>query len=134
MKALALLLCLSLCGCMSLGFVPCNGTVQSVSNISDLTCWAGKGDKQAQLNLGEIYELGIGVPVNLKRARGLYAAAASATPNTTYVYSPPVGSETYGRVIPMNMGIATAGLDDAKIALARVTAKLDSIAHISGPQ
>jgi hypothetical protein len=124
MKALLPLLCMSLSGCISLGLAPCNGTAQSVSSISDLTCWAGKGDKQAQLSLGEIYELGIGVPVDLKRARGLYAAAASAKPSTTYVYSPPVGSETYGRVIPVTTGVATPGLKDAQMALVRVTEKL----------
>jgi hypothetical protein len=134
MKALALLLCSSLSGCMSLGLAPCNGTPQSATSITDLQCWSGKGDKQAQFALGQIYESGAGVPINLKRARSFYASAASATPSTIYVYSPPVGNESYGRVIPMTSGIAAPGLAEAHVALARVTAKLNDIARETAPQ
>jgi hypothetical protein len=120
----SLLICLLLTGCASLGFGSCAGSAATATSISDLSCWAGKGDKQAQYALGQIYETGSGMPQNLKRARNFYAAAASATPNTIYVYSPPVGSESYGRVIPMTTGTAAPGLEAAKVALARVTEKL----------
>jgi uncharacterized protein len=120
MKALAPLLCVLASGCASLGFAPCAATVQSASSVTDLACWAGKGDKQAQFALGQRYETGQGVPISLKRARSLYAAAASATPSTIYVYSPPVGKESYGRVIPMNTGAGQAGLPKAAVALSRV--------------
>ena len=81
------------------------------------------GDKQALFELGRRYETGNGVPIDLKRARRYYRAAANPTPNTIPVYSPPVGKST-GQVLFLNTGRGAPGLPAAKTALARVTAAL----------
>jgi len=120
-----LLVLLLLSGCAGLGIGSCAGSPATATSDADLSCWAGKGDKQAQYALGQMYEFGTGVPQDLKRARKLYSAAASVTPNTVYVYLPPVGKESYGRVLPKNAGPPTPGLPEAKEALERVERKLN---------
>lgn len=80
---------------------------------------ARSGEKQAQLELGSRYEAGEGVPIDLARARTLYAAAAARSGGTTYVYSPPVEKEGRGRVIAVSSGPVSEGLPDAQARLAR---------------
>jgi hypothetical protein len=83
-------------------------------------------DKTAQFALGQRYESGDGVPVDLKMARRLYQAAATPSGGTTYVYSPPVGAESTGRTLALNAGPAEPGLPEARNALERINAKLES--------
>jgi hypothetical protein len=92
----------------------------SPAEIAALQCAAGRGSKSAQLALGIRYEEGTGVPKDYWKAAKLYRQAATSTPNTTYVYSPPVGKEKVGRVIPVNIGTAEPGLAEAAFRLARL--------------
>ncbi len=75
------------------------------------------GDKRALLELGIAYEEGRTVPVDLKRARALYRAAASTTGGTIFVYQPPVRKGGAGSVMPVNMGPVVPGLAEAKARL-----------------
>ena len=59
-----------------------------------------------------------------RRAAQLYRAAGSPSGGTLYVYSPPVGSEKAGRVIPVNAGPRQPGLPEAQSRLA--------LLHLSG--
>ena len=70
------------------------------------------GDKQAQLTLGRRFEQGAGVPQDPDRACRLYAMASRTTGGTMYVYSPPVGREKAGRVIPVSTPVSH-GLPEA---------------------
>lgn len=74
----------------------------------------------AQLRLGEAYEAGIGVERDYERAARLYRQAAAFQSGTTYVYSPPVGREKSGRVIPVRTGADQPGLAQAKLRLAKL--------------
>jgi hypothetical protein len=117
-----------LAGCTSLSPEPCpqittDTAIGSPAEITALQCNAARGAKFAQLALGIRYEEGIGVPLDLKKAARLYRQAATATPNTTYVYSPPVGTEKAGRVIPINLGPAEPGLPEAARRLALIKMK-----------
>ncbi len=75
---------------------------------------AAAGDKQAQLNLGIRYEEGRGVPVDLARAESLYRLAASDDPKQNWVYTPPVGNGTSGRVVAVDRAAAKLGLLEAR--------------------
>ena len=81
--------------------------------LQQLAYRAQAGDKQAQLELGIRFEEGRGVPVDAKRAMGLYRMAASDSGGTMWVYTPPVGNETKGRVMPINTGPRLPGLEEA---------------------
>lgn len=76
------------------------------------SAWAG--NKQAQLELGIRFEEGRGVTQDPGRARKLYAKAARDSGGTIWVYTPPVGNGTKGRVIPVNTGPKQSGLAEAK--------------------
>jgi len=82
--------------------------------ISTLGAKAQSGDKHAQLELGIRFEEGRGVERDLKKARKLYAKAAASSGGRIWVYSPPVGNGTSGRVIPVNAGPKQSGLAEAK--------------------
>ncbi len=88
--------------------------------LPDLARMAQGGSKLAQLELGIRFEEGRGVAQDLSKAKELYAKAASASGGTIWVYSPPVGNGTKGRVIPVNAGPKLAGLVEAKRRLERV--------------
>ena len=75
---------------------------------------AKRGDKQALLALGIRFEKGLGVARDLDKARKLYRQAAADSGGTIWVYSPPVGNGTSGRVIPVNAGARQVGLTEAK--------------------
>lgn len=79
-----------------------------------VTSRARAEDKHAQLELGIRFEEGRGVPVDVGRARRLYRQAASDSGGTVWVYSPPVGNGTKGRVMPVETGRRQAGLREAK--------------------
>jgi len=84
------------------------------AEIGSLARRAQAGDKQAQLELGIRFEEGRGVARDLNKARKLYAKAATGSGGTIWVYSPPVGNGTKGRVIPVNSGPKQVGLAEAK--------------------
>jgi len=90
-------------------------------SIANLECWADQGDRLAQYALGRAYERGeAGVTPNRDQAIHYYRQAAKAIPNRTFVYSPPVGKESYGRVIPVTVGPPSPGLPEAEEALKRL--------------
>jgi hypothetical protein len=94
-------------------------------SLNSLARMAQSGDKNAQLELGIRFEEGIGVPVDLGKARRLYGEAATATGGTIWVYSPPVGNGTSGRVIPLDRGPRQAGLLEAARRLEALAARTD---------
>jgi len=81
---------------------------------------ASAGDKQAQLDLGIRYEEGRGVPVDVPKAKKLYRLAAADSGARSWVYSPPTGNGTAGRVIPIKGGPVRSGLVEARSRLARL--------------
>jgi hypothetical protein len=117
MRALILLLLLAQTGCAAAFLGHCG------RSEGETACAAFRGDKMELYELGRRSEFGDGVPIDLKRARDLYRAAASSTPETIYVYSPGINGAA-GRVIPVNTGRGGPGLADAKAALLRVKAAL----------
>lgn len=76
------------------------------------------GDKQALFKLGLAYADGTGVNRDCKIARRLLSQAATDTGGTLWVYSPPVGNGTTGRVIPIDRGPKQPGLKSASDLLA----------------
>ncbi len=93
---------------------------KEAGEIQSLARRAQAGDKYAQLELGIRYEEGDGVERNLTRAKKLYKAAASDDGGKIWVYSPPVGNGTSGRVIPVDAGPKRYGLAEAKVRLGRL--------------
>lgn len=79
---------------------------------------AKAGDKRAQFSLALAYADGAGVPKDCDQARRLLRLAATETGGTIWVYSPPVGNGTQGRVIPINQGPRQPGLRSAQQLLA----------------
>jgi hypothetical protein len=105
---------ISLAGCasssyMGIGFAP----GAAAQDLQGLAQRAQAGDKQAQLDLGIAYEEGLGVERNLHIAKSLYRKAASESGGTIWVYTPPVGNGTSGRVMPVNLGVKQGGLAEA---------------------
>ncbi|MCG8504605.1 MAG: sel1 repeat family protein [Sphingomonadales bacterium] len=88
--------------------------------LAELKTQACGGSKLAQYELARAHETGDGIAADPARAVAWYRAAAETVGGTTYVYSPPVGSETYGRVIPVTTGPARPGLAAAQYALGRL--------------
>lgn len=72
------------------------------------------GGKQAQFELGVAFAEGDSVERDCSKARRLLGLAAADTGGTIWVYSPPVGNGTRGRVIPINQGPKQPGLKSAK--------------------
>ena len=81
---------------------------------------AQAGVKAAQLELGIRFEEGRGVERDLGKARALYRLAASTSGGQIWIYSPPVGNGSSGRVIPVNTGPKQVGLAEAKRRLEAV--------------
>lgn len=96
--------------------IPLTGAVDPA--LRSLAARASAGDKQAQLELGIAFEEGRGVPFNSGRAEKLYRLAASDSGGKSWVYSPPVGDGSIGRVIPVDLGTPQTGLLEAKQRLA----------------
>lgn len=92
-----------------------NGNV----GLQSLARAARAGDKEAQLRLGDRFAQGDGVPRNLACARSLYEDAAKTTGGTSWIYSPPVGKEGRGRVIPVTTPVSS-GLSEAVERLKRL--------------
>lgn len=81
-----------------------------------LACEAGRGDQAAQYRAGLIRE----VEGDFKAAAKFYKRAAAPRSGQIAVYSPPVGKETYGRVMMLDGGPSSPGHDGARLALARL--------------
>lgn len=79
---------------------------------------AAGGDRTAQYELALRYETGNGVPRDLPRAKRLYRLAGSDSGGTMFVYSPPVGKQKTGTMIP----IATPKVYGVAAARARLAA------------
>jgi hypothetical protein len=82
--------------------------------VQALAARASAGDKQAQLDLGIRFEEGSGVARDLTTAKKLYGQAASDSGGTIWVYTPPVGNGTSGRVVPVQSGTKQYGLAEAQ--------------------
>lgn len=89
--------------------------------LAELSCWAQQDNQLAQHALGLAYEKGIGVRANQKAALRYYRAAARTIPDRVFVYVPPVGEKTSGRVMPVNTGQGRPGLPEAKDAVRRMS-------------
>lgn len=57
------------------------------------------------------------MPQDIGKARTLYRLASTDSGGTMWVYSPPVGNGTSGRVIPMDRGPVQPGLREARARL-----------------
>jgi hypothetical protein len=72
------------------------------------------GDKQAQLDLKIRVEERMGAARDLTKAKKFYRQAASDSGGTIWVYTPPVGNGTRGRVVTVPSGIKQNGLTVAQ--------------------
>jgi TPR repeat protein len=90
-------------------------------DVRTLALRAKAGDKNAQLVLGDLFVVGQHVPRDTTRARALYSAAAQKSGGTLWIYSPPVGKEKAGRVIPVTQPVVP-GLAAAAARLAALDA------------
>jgi hypothetical protein len=114
----ALLLPLLLGGCQPdyAASLVCNGPARAVTpsaayagrTLAELETLAGDGDLAAARVLGERYQRGDGVPVDLKQAVRWYERAAIVPPTTIPVFMPGYG-KTPATVFPVTAGPATAG-------------------------
>ena len=86
----------------------------------DATLYSNQPCKQAQLVLGIIYEEGLGVPVSIATAKKLYRLASRDSGGTLWVYTPAVGKDVPGRVIPVGRGPTIQGLSEARSRLDRL--------------
>ena len=102
---------------MGIAFAPVAAAGSGQSEIQSLARRAQAGDKQAQLELGIRFEEGRGVSQDLERARKLYTKAATSSGGLKWIYSPPVGNGTKGRIIPLDTGLVSAGLAEAAVRL-----------------
>ena len=125
---------LLLSGCAAA--ITCNGTAPNSMEVvatddasraalqsvpfEDQRCWAASGNQFSQYLTGFAYEYGVGTVPDRTKAIKAYKQAAARRSNQIYVYSPAVGKETSGRVIPVSTGPATPGLPEAKAALERL--------------
>ncbi len=123
--ALALVASLSLAACAaspSYAGIPL-GPDAAEASLQELARLARRGDKQAQLELGILYEEGLRLPRDLDRARTLYRAAASNGGGADYVYAPPVGGKGPGQLIRVPGRIARPGLQEARLRLEALKAQ-----------
>jgi hypothetical protein len=84
------------------------------TDVQRLAAGAQAGDKHAQLELGERFEAGQGVPADRSRAIRLYRMAASDSGGTLWVYSPSPGGGAPARVIAIDRGLEKSGLPEAR--------------------
>jgi hypothetical protein len=90
---------------------------QAASDLQSLAVRARSGDKQAQLQLGVMFEEGHGVSQSAIWATELYRMAASDSGGTRWIYVPSPGGNAPARTIPFDGGLAQKGLNDAKMRL-----------------
>lgn len=100
------------------GCVAVTGCQGAAGEIEALQCAAASGDRQAMVELGKRFEAGTGVATDAAQAARFYRRAAQPSSGTTFVYSPAVGRETMGQVIPVRTGPDSPGLPEAQYRLA----------------
>ncbi len=100
-----------LMGCVT----PGDGSIGQ-SQIEVLARRAARGDKVAQLELGERLETGEGTAADPPRAARLYRQASSFTSGTTFIYLPGVKGKP-GMVLPLRRGPDQPGLPEAQYRL-----------------
>ena len=111
----------------------------AVSQIATAVDWPGvpvaqvrhsakRGVKAASLELGMRYERGTnGVPCDAHQALRWYRAAAHDDGGQRLAYSPPVGRERYGRLMPIGHDSVSPGLPMAGERLAALEARLGRV-------
>ena len=93
--------------------------------IRNLARHAQAGDKQAQLELGILFEEGRGIARDLQKAKTLYLMAATPNSGQIWIYSPSGGGAGRGRVMQIDGGKQQPGLPEAKV-------RLEALANIDG--
>lgn len=86
-------------------------------DLPALASMARAGDKSAQFELGIRFEQGFGLEQDLGKACRLFARAATQSGGTLWIYVPPVGNGTSGRVMPVDQGPIVPGLAAAAARL-----------------
>lgn len=110
----------SVAGAASNARLELSGSQQGSRSPQELEAAVRKGDKEAALELGIRYEEGVGVPRDERKAISLYRRAARTEVRRTSVYSPPVGSERYGRAVEAGQPQITPGIPEAADRLRRL--------------
>ena len=85
--------------------------------VTQVERFARRGDKSAQLELGQRFRLGNGVPRDLRAAKRWYRRAERTTTVRNFVYSGPVGTEKHGRALPVGDAAGEIGLPQATACL-----------------
>jgi len=98
--------------------------ILAANNLVDIRCWADRDNKLAQYALGYAYETGSSINADTGKARHYYKKAAASRSGRTAVYSPPVGSEKFGRIITVNSGQVQPGMNSAQMAFNRASLNL----------
>lgn len=107
----------------SLTLTACSGRYMGIDRLAlspkaaALYDRAKAGERSAQYELAIAYGTGSEVVRDCDKSRALLRAAATASGGTIWVYSPPIGNGTSGRVIPVNQGPVRPGLIDARALL-----------------
>jgi hypothetical protein len=96
-------------------------------DVEALQCAAAAGDRQAMVELGKRFETGAGVEPDVAQAARFYRRAAQPSSGTTFVYSPAVGREAMGQVIPVRIGPTIPGLPEAQYRLALLYLRGDGV-------
>lgn len=109
-----------LTACAGVSMPGCASPSASDPDLAELQTKACAGDKRAQFHLAQRYESGDGVTLDMKLAVLWYTKAAADIRDTTSVYSAPVGSEKYGRVLTFDNGLKQAGYTPAQFRLAEI--------------
>lgn len=114
---------------IALAILPISGVVAQDSPWSKRTLpavetAARSGDKAAQLELGDRYAEGDGVPCDRNLARRWYKRAArSNSSGRKLAYSAPVGSERYGRMAEVGGNHTALGSPEALMRLEALRTK-----------
>lgn len=120
---------ISLNSCASANYAGIPLTVGAADpELQELARRARAGDKHAQLELGTRYEEGRGLPIDLRRAEELYAAAARDTSGTRLAYVPASGRNGRPMTLPISSGTQIAGLPIAQERLDRLRARRSAAA------
>ncbi|WP_082731709.1 MULTISPECIES: tetratricopeptide repeat protein [unclassified Sphingomonas] len=90
------------------------------ASASVLHCAADQGNRSAQVELAKRYEMGEGVPRDVRKAVTLYERAARNIAPNTAIYSPPVRLGGRGQVLFIQNENAGPGLAEAQYRLGRL--------------
>ena len=115
------------------GETPERGAHTAGQNVETLIAAAGRGDKQAQVELAKRYEAGDGVKQDLRLAEQLYSAAANTNGDTDYLFLPPTRPDTPGAMIPADGYRGKTGLPEAKRRLRALRLRLGGAVSDDSP-